>query len=477
MVDSFSGVSWQRYLFGSELGRVAPPSRMQSRVEYKGRVQSLSEVILRVRPTLAIAATSITLTASAHAADVYSDKDGFAISLGALVQPRLELTAPATAGSGTQGVGAPSGIEGDGISPGAAKGPSFDTYVRRALVSVGGSLDKQISLLVDVELIDFGRGGSFAPQVFFPDVILTYAFSPEFQIDAGMMPVPFARHTIEGVGTLNSLDLHDQMVRFPAGKDFRDTGLQVRGLLANALHFRLGVFEGARDAAALETPVEPVGAHYPDINEKGLPRFTGQLRYNIAGVETGFFLKGISFAKEPLVSIGVGGDFQPQAVLDPSAPDPAQALTTYKATSADLNVEYPFSDDDELIFKANAFLYGVGWSRSQESYSKKLAMENGGFTMFVEAGFRHAWIEPLAYVEVLKGKPTELAPATTYRYSSIQAYHLGVNFWAKEHKFNVKADVGYRTTQKDIRASLAANEWNRVPYKDVLGTIQGQVSF
>jgi hypothetical protein len=71
----------------------------------------------------------------------------------------------------------------------------------------------------------------------------------------------------------------------------------------------------------------------------------------------------------------------------------------------------------------------------------------------------------------------ELAPATTYRYASIQAYHLGLNFWVKEHKFNVKADVGYRTTQKDIRASLAANDWNSVPYKDVLGTIQGQVSF
>jgi len=427
---------------------------------------------LRVRPTLATAASSMTLIASADAADVYSDKDGFTISLGALVQPRLELTAPAKAGGGTQGVGAPSGIEGDGISPGAAKGPSFDTYVRRALVSIGGSLDNQISLLVDIELIDFGRGGSFAPQVFFPDVILTYAFSPEFQIDAGMMPVPFARHTIEGVGTLNSLDFHEQMVRFPAGKHFRDTGLQVRGLVTNALHFRLGVFEGARDAAALETPVEPVGAHYPDINEKGLPRFTGQLRLNLAGVETGFFLKGISFAKEPLVSIGVGGDFQPQAVLDSTG-----NLATYKAASADLNVEYPFSDDDELIFKTNVFLYGVGWSRSQESYSKKLAMENGGLTMFVEEGFRHAWIEPLAYMEWLKANPTELAPATTYRYASIQAYHLGANFWVKEHKFNVKADVGYRTTKKDIRASLAANDWNTVTYQDILGTIQGQVSF
>ena len=39
---------------------------------------------------------------------------------------------------------------------------------------------------------------------------------------------------------------------------------------------------------------------------------------------------------------------------------------------------------------------------SQESYSKKLAMENGGLTMFVEAGFRHAWIEPVAYMEWLK---------------------------------------------------------------------------
>jgi hypothetical protein len=427
---------------------------------------------LRARPTIAILATSLTLTASAVAADVNSDKDGFSIGVGGLIQPRLELTAPGKSGDATQGVGAPSGIEGDGISLGAAKNPSLDTYVRRALVTVGGSLDKQISFLLGVELIDFGRGGSFATEVFFPEAILTYAFSPAFQIDAGMMPVPFARHTIEGVGTLDSLDLHEQMVRFPAGKHFRDAGVQVRGLLANALYFRLGVFEGARDAAALETPVEPVGAHYPDINEKGLPRFAGQLRLNLVGVESDFFFKGISFAKEPLVSIGIGGDFQPQAVLNSAA-----ELATYKAASADLNVEYPFSDDDEIIFKTNAFLYGEGWSRSQESYSLKLAMENGGFTMFAEAGFRHAWIEPLAYVEVLKSNSTDLAPATTYRYASIQAYHGGLNFWVKEHKFNVKADVGYRTTQKDIRASLAANDWKTVPYQDILAEIQGQVSF
>ena len=124
--------------------RATVSTRLQSWVEYKGRVQSLSEeVILRVRPTLAIAATSITLTASADAADVYSDKDGFAISLGGLVQPRLELTAPATAGGGDPGSRRAVGNRGRRHQRRCGERSFFDTYVRRALVSVGGSLDKQ----------------------------------------------------------------------------------------------------------------------------------------------------------------------------------------------------------------------------------------------------------------------------------------------------------------------------------------------
>jgi len=54
---------------------------------------------------------------------------------------------------------------------------------------------------------------------------------------------------------------------------------------------------------------------------------------------------------------------------------------------------------------------------------------------FVEAGYRHGWLEPLAYLEYLRGGDNTL---------ELIAPHVGCNFWLIQHNFNMKLDVGYR---------------------------------
>ncbi len=410
----------------------------------------------------------MTATAEARAAKVFEDQArGIAVNAGALIQPTFEASAPKKAGYGTRGVGAPSGSEASGAGPGDAENPSFDFFLRRARLLLFGSVNQHLSFFLDTDQPNWGKGGSYRSELYLQDAFLTYTFIPELAIDAGLFVVPFTHHTLEGAGSLNALDYHAELIRFPAGRVFRDTGVEFRGVVGEIFHYRLGAFEGVRNYAALEVPVEPVGASYPDVNESGIPRFAGMLRVNVLGAENDFFLKGIYFSTRPIVSLGVGGDYQPKAVLNlEGQPD------TYSALSADVFAEIPLSPADEIVAKANVFYYGEGWSRIAGSS----ALEAGGRGFFAEAGFRHAWFEPVAYVEYLKANSTDLSPVTV-RDSEILVLRGGANFWIDQHTFNVKVDGGYRKTKKDVRAALTGNAWDTVAYEDLLGTVQAQVYF
>jgi hypothetical protein len=291
--------------------------------------------------------------------------------------------------------------------------------------------------------------------MFIQDAFLTYAFAPEFKIDAGMMLVPLSHHTIEGAIGLNAMDYHAEMIRFPAGKIFRDTGIQFRGLLFNnLLHYRLGIFEGVRQTA-VPAPAMPPPVPLTPLNDNGLPRFTAQLRVNILGDESDFFLKGIYFTPKPLLSIGLGADVQSKAVRKLNG-DPG----TYAALSADVFVDYPFGEDNELVAKVNFFNYSEGASGVTGSN----ALPAGGIAFYAEAGFRHGWFEPLAFVEYLKAKNDTL---------TIVSPHVGANFWIQKHTFNIKADLGYRSTKRPAPAPATDD----VTLKDMLGTVQAQVFF
>lgn len=369
---------------------------------------------------------------------------GVAVNVSVLAQPWFQVTGPTAAGQGSPGVGAADG-----------KSPSFDFFVRRVRLMAYGSVTKELSYFIETDQPNWGKEGNFTTSMFIQDAFLTYAFAPEFKIDAGMMLVPLSHHTIEGAVGLNALDYHADLIRFPAGKIFRDTGIQFRGLLFNNLiHYRLGIFEGVRQAA-VAAPAMPPPVPPPPLNDNGLPRFAAQLRVNILGDEGDFFLKGIYFTPKPLLSVGLGADMQSKAVrkLDGNP-------GTYAALSADVFLDYPFGEENELVAKANFFNYSEGAS----GVTGSTALPAGGMAFYAEAGFRHAWIEPLVFVDYLKAKNDSL---------TILSPHVGANFWVQKHTFNVKADFGYKSTQRPAVAPATGT----VTQKDLLATVQAQVFF
>jgi hypothetical protein len=88
----------------------------------------------------------------------------------------------------------------------------------------------------------------------------------------------------------------------------------------------------------------------------------------------------------------------------------------------------------------------------------------GALGGYLEAGFRHGWVEPLAFVEYYQ-EPEDEAGART-----LLSPHVGVNFWPMKHTFNIKTDLGYRVLKNRGEAPPPA-------LRDVFWTTQGQLFF
>lgn len=401
----------------------------------------------------------------AGAAPVFKDEDkGIVVNVGVLLQPWFQMTMPGSDGNGPGPCGSATRNRcSAGIGNARGDGPAEDFFLRRARLMVWGSVTKDLSYFAETDEPNLGKGGNFNTAAgsafsFIQDAFLTYSFSPALRIDMGLYLVPLSHHTLEGATSLNALDYHSDEIRFPTGRAFRDTGIQARGILLpdDRLHYRLSVSEGVRNSAL---PAAPAGTTYPahrPLNPGSVPRVTLQLRGNIMGSEPDFFFKGIYFSEKPIITVGVGGDWQSKSVYKLNG-----KLGDYAAISGDVFVEYPLTAKDEVIVKANYFYYAQGNDTipgTTATVPGATTVAQGASAAYAEAGFRHDFFEPLAYMEVLKARKDQ---------QSIIAPHVGVNFWVLKHNFNIKTDVGYKRTEIKHEA----------PKKDILWTTQAQVFF
>ena len=430
-------------------------------------------------------ATTLLLGRVAGAVPVVEDKEkGIAVNVGALIQPQFQMTGQSSfGGHGACGSATRPGCSA-GIASARGDGPNYDLFLRRARLMLWGSATKQISFFIETDEPNLGKNGDFAVRTFVQDAFLTYTVIPEFKVDAGLMLAPLTHHTIEGATSLNALDYHSDMIKFPAGRVFRDAGVQFRGLaLQDHLAYRLAIFEGVRNAQIANPIAPPAVAGMPApaapprtmLNPGGVPRLTGMIRANIMGSEPDFFLKGIYFAEKPIISIGVGGDWQSKSAIKlrrtangvgyyTGQDDPSGAHTDYISGSIDAFVDYPFTAADELIVKANYLYYGAGAVPGTVVLPGTYAAWPGASAIFGEVGFRHGILEPIVYVEYMKARMdayTSLAP------------HGGLNVWVMKHNFNIKTDVGWKKTeQKNLETMVELRT-----KKDLIWTTQAQLFF
>lgn len=349
--------------------------------------------ILRLTLTASLLST---LIAAPVRAEKLVEHDDFLLGFGVLLQPAFRFAAP----------------------PGDAD-PTNDFFVRRARLLIAGNLIKDLSFFLQTETPNIGYNAAdpatrWNLTFYVLDLYVAYKFADELSLDTGLLLAPFSHHGMMGAVGLNGIDYHANVMKYPGtiGRIWRDVGIQARGLLADKLiHYRLAILNGAQ--ANSQAVGEPV------INESDIPRVTGTVRVNLMGSEPDMYLKGIYFAKEPLLSVGLSADFQPDVALEGTERKP------YMAFAADVFADIPMGETNELAAQASFYYYSQGEGAL-----------TSGIGLLAEVGYRIDQIEPLASFDLFM--PSDDAAAA----GKSMNWRVGANYWIDKHRANVKLDLG-----------------------------------
>jgi hypothetical protein len=409
---------------------------------------------------------------TANAAKIsFSDK-GF-IDVGALVQAQYRIEQDA-AGSGHD--------------------PSNDFLLRRARIILAGQFNDNIGFLIDTD-VSYGNPGPgtspFLPAAGVPpaaggavptatsvyngiyllDAVATYKFGKELMIDAGLMLLPSLNHNgLTSGSKYASVNNFTQYFSPNSQRATRDVGVGIRGLLLDdRLYYRMGVYNGVQSRASIPAVVGPPAVgQSAGINPGDAPRFAGQLRFNIAGKEDGYAFCQVCFAKSPIVSIGVGADYQSNAFrgtvvtgpVPPATNSHTTGMTSFTNGFVDFFADFPFSDDLELSLDVAANKIWAGTDTPQS-----------GLAIQGLASMRFGIVGPYVQIEYFDSSAPYVGKGNTT--GNLTTYRGGFSLYVLQHTYKVSAEIAFQ--QKEQAGNtidgqlIAPNHW--------VGTLQFQASF
>jgi hypothetical protein len=271
-----------------------------------------------------------------------------------------------------------------------------DIFARRTRLYVTGDISPSFSYYFLVDNPNFGKFGDYgaAKKLIVQDGFVSWApigktGGTVLYIDAGLQFVPFTRETFTSIASKPSVEGHNDLVRGFTAAFFsanRSNGLQVRGwLLDKKIGFRGGIFEGQQPTAVNTL-----------INSRKNPLVAGFVQFNILGTQEGAFVyQSIYFSKEPLLSVAVSGAYQSRALSVP------KGITDQKGLTGIAFLEYPFSEDVEVIAQFEPYLYGNG-----------AGSKDTGFGWGADLAIRYKWIKPYVSYETFSSDdcPGDLNP-------------------------------------------------------------------
>jgi hypothetical protein len=285
----------------------------------------------------------------------------------------------------------------------SGSGSSQDLFLRRFRLIASGQVTEKLTFFIETDSPNLGKGtasGTKADEkIFFQDIIVTYSFRPQIQIDAGMLLVATSHNSGQGATTLMPIDYgaFSFLSSEPTGSRYgRDYGAQARGYLHKQhFEYRLGVFQGHR---------EP--------NSTNPFRYAGRVVWYPFEAETGFFYTGTTLGTRRILAVGAGFDHQ----MD------------YDSQSVDVFLDQPMRGGD-------------GWTL-QAAYTHL----DGG-TTFSQLPPEHVWMVEAGYYN----KRTTLGPFVQFtgrdfkdpQKTDASKYLGGLAYWASGHKLNLKLGVAH----------------------------------
>jgi len=279
---------------------------------------------------------------------------------------------------------------------------SRDLYLRRFRLIASGNVGEKLTFFVDTDSPNLGKstaaGGKVEERIFFQDVILTYAFRPEVQLDAGLLLVSLSHNSGQGASSLMAVDYgpFSFLASEPTGSRFgRDYGVQLRGyLFSEHFEYRAAAFQGYRGPQS----TNPL-------------RYFGRVVWYPFGAETGFFYTGTTLGARRILAVGSGIDHQ----MD------------YTAAAADFFYDQPLGNGDVLTVQGAYNRYDGGTTFAQ------LPPEH---VLFLEAGYfnRKSRLGPFLQLSERRFRDAS---------SDSQSLRIaGLAYWASGHRLNIKLGAG-----------------------------------
>lgn len=289
-------------------------------------------------------------------------------------------------------------FQADTISNPDAESNTNNLFARRLRLLFGGQVAKNVSFFIETDAPNLGKTLSgvkdIQPPVLVQDAYAEFRFADALMLDAGLMFIPFSRNGLQSAGTLLLMDYGPYTFSDSAPTQSttgRDTGFQARGYLAgNRLEYRIGAFQGMRDAGS-----------------DNAFRYAGRVQYNALDTESGFFYTGTYLGKKKILAVGAAFDEQQD----------------FHGYDADAFFDYPL---------------GPGAVTAQFDYTRY----DGGHTLttlpkqndvLIEAGYLIRALKLTPVLQIAHQDITDQSQGDTTRVAA------GANYWWAGHNANVKA--------------------------------------
>jgi hypothetical protein len=307
-----------------------------------------------------------------------------------------------------------------------------EMFLRRARIILAGKVNRWIHFFMETDNPNMGKNGNWGVKTYVQDAFVDFQMFPEFKVAVGMILLPFTHMNRQGATSLNSLDYHNPFSKgFVAGNAWRDAGIEARGIVANTLDYRIGVFNGLRGKADSDLAADEIR-----LNSDDSPRVTGRVAVNVFEPEKGFFYGGTSLGKSRILSAGLGFDFQPGAALDDQGGE-----KMYMALSGDVFWDIPLNDEMEITGQVAFVMFDRGNDQGMDEnklFVTDTFTPNAGTGMgaYGDIGFRYGMWQPVIGGEWFDSDKVG---------ADLMNMRGGVNMWIKGHAANLKLE--YALTQ------------------------------
>ncbi|HJR59076.1 MAG TPA: porin [Vicinamibacterales bacterium] len=275
-------------------------------------------------------------------------------------------------------------------------------FIRRVRLLFGGQVARNVTFFIETDAVNLGRtlpgGKNISPQMIVQDAYGEVRLHDALALDVGLMFVPFSRNSIQSAASLLPIDYgaYTFSASGPTQSSVgRDTGVQAKGyLLANRLEYRLGAFQGARDARSHRSF-----------------RYAGRVQFQLLDPEPpGFFYSGTYLGNRRVAAVGAAFDTQDE----------------YVAYDADAFVDYPL---------------GPGAVTAQLAYHRL-----DGDTTFVTLPKQNVVLLEVGYLL----RDLRLTPVLQFTRRGVAGtnagdetrWSIGLNYWWASHNANVKGAYG-----------------------------------